>query len=401
MVTSAYAQVTDNFSDGDFTANPAWTGDGAEFIVNASQQLQLNNTLAGASYLSFPNALASLDNTEWHFYISQTFAPSSSNYGRVYLVSDQANLEGSLNGYYLQFGEAGTTDAVELFRQTGLTSTSVCRGTNAQIAASFAIGIKVTRDASGNWSLFVDPAGGTAYVLQANGTDNTYTSSSFFGVATVYTVSNATKFFFDNFYIGPVIVDNTAPSIVSTTVISSTQLDVLFDEAVDLTTVQTAGNYSVNNGIGNPASAVRDASNFALVHLTFATAFSNALLNTLTVSNVQDQSANAITTATSNFTYFAPVTAAYKDVIITEIYADPSPQVALPATEFVELFNRSSNTLNLNGWKFTDGSSTATLGNYNLAPNQYLIICPIADTASYSVFGAVMGVSSFPSLNNT
>ena len=401
MVTSAYAQVTDNFSDGDFTANPAWTGDGAEFIVNASQQLQLNNTLAGASYLSFPNALASLDNTEWHFYISQTFAPSSSNYGRVYLVSDQANLEGSLNGYYLQFGEAGTTDAVELFRQTGLTSTSVCRGTNAQIAASFAIGIKVTRDASGNWSLFVDPAGGTAYVLQANGTDNTYTSSSFFGVATVYTVSNATKFFFDNFYIGPVIVDNTAPSIVSTTVISSTQLDVLFDEAVDLTTVQTAGNYSVNNGIGNPASAVRDASNFALVHLTFATAFSNALLNTLTVSNVQDQSANAITTATSNFTYFAPVTAAYKDVIITEIYADPSPQIALPATEFVELFNRSSNTLNLNGWKFTDGSSTATLGNYSLAPNQYLIICPVADTASYSVFGAVMGVSSFPSLNNT
>ncbi|MBN8696487.1 MAG: lamin tail domain-containing protein [Bacteroidetes bacterium] len=401
MVTSAYAQVTDNFSDGDFTANQAWTGDGAEFIVNASQQLQLNNTLAGASYLSFPNALASLDNTEWHFYISQTFAPSSSNYGRVYLVSDQANLEGSLNGYYLQFGEAGTTDAVELFRQTGLTSTSVCRGTNAQIAASFAIGIKVTRDASGNWSLFVDPAGGTAYVLQANGTDNTYTSSSFFGVATVYTVSNATKFFFDDFYIGPVIVDNTAPSIVSTTVISSTQLDVLFDEAVDLTTAQTAGNYSVNNGIGNPASAVRDASNFALVHLTFATAFSNALLNTLTVSNVQDQSANAITTATSNFTYFAPVTAAYKDVIITEIYADPSPQVALPATEFVELFNRSSNTLNLNGWKFTDGSSTATFGNYNLAPNQYLIICPVADTASYSVFGAVMGVSSFPSLNNT
>ncbi|MBL7889017.1 MAG: lamin tail domain-containing protein [Bacteroidia bacterium] len=401
MVTSAYAQVTDNFSDGDFTANQAWTGDGAEFIVNASQELQLNNTLAGASYLSFPNALASLDNTEWHFYISQTFAPSSSNYGRVYLVSDQANLEGSLNGYYLQFGEAGTTDAVELFRQTGLTSTSVCRGTNAQIAASFAIGIKVTRDASGNWSLFVDPAGGTAYVLQANGTDNTYTSSSFFGVATVYTVSNATKFFFDNFYIGPVIVDNTAPSIVSSTVISSTQLDVLFDEAVDLTTAQTAGNYSVNNGIGNPASAVRDASNFALVHLTFATAFSNALLNTLTVSNVQDQSANAITTATSNFTYFAPVTAAYKDVIITEIYADPSPQVALPATEFIELFNRSSNTLNLNGWKFTDGSSTATLGNYNLAPNQYLIICPIADTASYSVFGAVMGVSSFPSLNNT
>jgi len=393
------AQVSDNFSDGDYTANPVWTGDVAEYIVNASQQLQLSNTLAGASYLSTTNT--SINTTEWHFYIQQTFAPSSSNYGRVYLVSDQANLEGSLNGYYLQFGEAGTNDAVELFKQTGLTSTSVCRGTNAQIAASFALGVKVTRDAVGNWSLYIDPAGGSAYNLQATGTDNTFTTTAFMGVAAVYTVTNSTKFYFDDFYVGPIIVDVTAPSIVSSTVISSTALDVLFNESVDLTSSQTLSNYSVNNSIGNPATAVRDASNLALVHLTFATAFTNALPNTLTVINVQDLSANAITSATSNFTYFAPITAVYKDVIITEIYADPTPQIALPATEFIEIYNKSSNTLNLNGWKFTDGSSTATLSNYNLAPNQYLIICPIADTASYSVFGAVMGVSSFPSLNNT
>ena len=286
------AQVSDNFSDGDYTANPVWTGDAAEYIVNASQQLQLSNTLAGASYLSTSNT--SINSTEWHFYIQQTFAPSSSNYGRVYLVSDQANLEGSLNGYYLQFGEAGTTDAVELFKQTGLTSTSVCRGTNAQIAASFAIGVKVTRDAAGNWSLYIDPAGGSAYNLQASGTDNTFTSTAFMGVSAVYTLSNSTKFYFDDFYVGPIIVDVTAPNIVSTTVISSTAVDVLFNESVDLTSSQTLSNYSVNNSIGNPVTAVRDASNLALVHLTFASAFTNALPNTLTVTNVQDLSANVI-----------------------------------------------------------------------------------------------------------
>src|ERR1043166_5051230 len=121
------AQVNDNFTDGDFTASPAWSGDAAEFIVNASQQLQLNNSVAGASYLSTPSPGSSVDNIQWNFYIKQSFAPSGSNYGRVYLVSDNANLEASLNGYYLQFGEAGSLDAVELFRQTGMTSTSVCR----------------------------------------------------------------------------------------------------------------------------------------------------------------------------------------------------------------------------------------------------------------------------------
>ncbi len=139
------AQVTDNFSDGDFTANPVWSGDNVEFTVSAGQQLQLNATIAGASYLSTPNTLANLNDIEWKCYVKQTFAPSSSNYGRVYLVSDQANLEGPLNGYYLQFGEALSNDAIELFQQTGTTSTSVCRGTNAQIAASFAVAVKVTR----------------------------------------------------------------------------------------------------------------------------------------------------------------------------------------------------------------------------------------------------------------
>ncbi|HPA31685.1 MAG TPA: hypothetical protein PLV14_08820, partial [Bacteroidia bacterium] len=58
------AQITDNFSDGDFTANPAWSGDNSQFIVNASQQLQLNSTGAATSYLALATSLPMLDNTE-------------------------------------------------------------------------------------------------------------------------------------------------------------------------------------------------------------------------------------------------------------------------------------------------------------------------------------------------
>jgi len=124
-----------------------------------------------------------------------------------------------------------------------------------------------------------------------------------------------------------------------------------------------------------------------LVHLTFAIPFTNAATNTLTISGVQDLTLNIATTLTANFTFLAPTTLSYKDIIINEIYADPSPLINLTSAEFIELYNRSSNSLNLNGLKLTDGSSTATIGNYALPSNSYVIICPLADTAQFTALG--------------
>ena len=39
---SLLAQVTDDFSDGDFTQNPTWSGTVEQYMVNNSKQLQLN-----------------------------------------------------------------------------------------------------------------------------------------------------------------------------------------------------------------------------------------------------------------------------------------------------------------------------------------------------------------------
>ena len=53
------AQFTDDFSDGDFTNNPAWIGGVADWIVNAGQQLQSNNAVASSSfYLSTSSSQA-------------------------------------------------------------------------------------------------------------------------------------------------------------------------------------------------------------------------------------------------------------------------------------------------------------------------------------------------------
>ena len=147
--------------------------------------------------------------------------------------------------------------------------------------------------------------------------------------------------------------DVTPPVIQSATAISSTAVDVLFNEPLDAASSQLLTNYSANNSLGNPATAVLDAANPSLVHLTFATPFTNAVAYTLTVNGVTDLSGNAINNGTANFSFYTPQ---QYDVVIDEIMADPTPQVGLPNSEWVELRNTSAFPINLQGWKLADAT---------------------------------------------
>ena len=86
-------------------------------------------------------------------------------------------------------------------------------------------------------------------------------------------------------------------------------------------------------------------------------------------------------------------------VVISELLADPSPQQGLPPVEFVELYNRSSDTVLLVGWTIYDGSGKA-LPPVKFPPGEYLIICAVSDTGWFSAFGKVAPVTSL-SLTNS
>ncbi len=97
--------------------------------------------------------------------------------------------------------------------------------------------------------------------------------------------------------------------------------------------------------------------------------------------------------------YKSTYNASVFSLVITEIMADPDPPVALPESEYCELLNRSSDTINLAGWTFYDGSSKV-LPSISVPPGCYVIICDDADTALFSGYGICVPVSSV-SLTNS
>ena len=390
----ANAQVSDDFSDGDFTNNPAWNGDQSEFFINTAKQLQLTSAGENISFLS--TAASLFDSTEWSMWVKLAFSPSDNNNARIYLISDQSNLEGLLNGYYLKLGETGSADAIELYRQNGNTSSLICRGTEGLLASPFAVRIRITRSAIGLWRLFVDPAGGHNFQTEASGTDNNLSVSGWIGVYCKYTASNSTKFYFDDFYTGPVIIDNEPPTVTALSVISAASVDVLFSESVETASASNVLNYTASPGIGQPLSATQDLTDKAKVHLVFGQTFANGTTYTLNISGVRDLSGNMMQASERQFTYYTPATF---DILINEIMADPDPAVGLPSVEYVELFNRSDFPVNLEGWTLILGSTRKYITSVTLQPKGYLIMANENARQAMQSYGQFAGFSSFTVTN--
>jgi len=395
LPTLILAQVNDDFSDGDFTKDPTWTGTQEKFKVNKDFRLQLNDTAAGTAYLSTPNSLVL--NTEWRFWVKLSFSPSANNNARFYLVSDKENISGSLDGYFLQLGEAGSNDAIELFRQQGEKLTSVCRGTGGFISSSFAIRIKVTNNGQGNWKVFADPSGGENFQFQCEGNDNTFTQTAFIGVFCKYTKSNITKMYFDDIYTGPQIIDTIPPELISVTAETDTSLQLRFSEGLEPESAENTGNYAVSGDIGNPVRASLDGDNSTIVYLDFEKHFTPGMEYELSVSGVKDLSGNVIVPVQQTFSYYLPQPF---DVVINEIMADPSPPVGLPNFEYVELLNRTNSTVNLEGWTLLVGTAEKSFGPVVMEPGGYLILAKEDAKDEFLPYGNFYGFSSF-SLTNS
>jgi len=393
------AQLSEDFSDGNITDAPAWQGDLSDFLVNPELQLQLNAPAAGTSAIHIPTTIA--DSAVWEIYFKMDFPPSTSNSLKLVLQSDQPDLA-TANGYYLFIGETGNDDAIQFYRTEGGAVTLLATATVGAVSNSPEVRIRMERLTGGAWNLSADYTGGHNFGQEFSLIDDQFGGGNlYFGIECNYTATRVDKFFFDDLSIQPYLPDLSPPGILSAMPISSSEVDLYFDEPVAEPSATEPDNYSINNGIGPPAAAFLDSSDKTLVHLSLQNPLANMADYVLTANNIDDLVGNIAPSQTVSFSFLETEPASEFDILINEVMADPTPPVGLPSVEFIELLNRSDKVIDLEGMAFSSGGTPQLFPAHLIEPGTFVLVCDEQDVDSLTAFGDVVGLSTFPSLVNS
>ena len=395
----SFGQVYDDFSDGDFTANPEWVGTDTSFTVNNNLQLQSAASSSGEAWLATAIASQSLlpmmGATEWRFWIRESFSPSTNNYAEVWLCADTSELPLANRGYFLRFGAAGSQDAIELYRKDSNGEHLILKGEDATIASSFKVAVRVNRDDHGHWILATDYENLGNYAVEAQGDDETYSIDGYFGFYLKFTASNARKFYFDDVYVGPKIIDAEPPELIDLEVMDAQHLLLTFSESLAETALEPQ-HYRVIPQRNDVPDTVLFNGNPSKVMLCFNEPLPENTNLTLQMTGISDLAGNIMPPTKWNFAIFQ---AFENDVVINEIMADPTPVVGLPEWEYVELFNTTEFTIDLKDWTFHIGNTSKTFPAVQIEPQGYLILCKTDAEQELQAYGPTCGFSSFTIAN--
>ncbi|UXP33389.1 lamin tail domain-containing protein [Reichenbachiella agarivorans] len=284
---SLSAQVNDDFSDGDFTASPVWSGDVSQFEIEGNQLNSNGPSASAVLHLSTANDI--MDYARWEFLVELKFAPSGTNKARIYLVSNRQNLEGDLNGYFIEIGQSNE-DYINFYRQDGSSSTLLFTSSTFY-SGNVLVRIQITRSAYGVWSIAADPLGGSTFDSEGvRFVDNTYTATSYFGVVAFHTSTNKSNFYFDDIHVTTYepSAGETGPIIDSLVVSSANLLELYFAQNFDVMSVTDPDNYKV--GGVSPISVFVDSETTKMVNLIFQSDFDPNKTLKLEVNGVKDES---------------------------------------------------------------------------------------------------------------
>jgi hypothetical protein len=237
--STAFSQLIDSFSDGDFTSNPAWVGDTDhwEIVTNSISGPNTSNSFTlriaapsrtptdATDYLSVQHTGEWGSEQTWGFWFGRTSgsSPSLSNQSIIWLYASGANTDsGNVDGYRILIGQT-SADPIKLQRvDNGVPTTFLTSAESIPGIDDYSVLVRVIRNAASEWTIFTSvlpitngdgpspleiPDASNTTINQGTATDATYTSFSngYMGFGSIHTDSDAARSGaeFDQFYFEP------------------------------------------------------------------------------------------------------------------------------------------------------------------------------------------------------
>jgi len=409
MPAMAFGQIAENFESGTIfnwteSVNGHWIADTASSISGRySLHHIFDNPDAGIDCIGFSlkKLHPSEGVTKWSFLIRYGYDPSSLNNWSVFLLSDNSpsmmSVAGAVKGYAIGVNLSGSDDTLRLWKANGNALTTLI---NSHINWQTDIGpagiakITVQRTNEGIWTIDISSLTGVR-IGSGSGTDNELPGTSWFGIYYKYSSTRDRLIWIDNISIeGVFYEDIAAPSVTKCEVTGKNSVEITLSEE-PAPGFSELINISLDDGENRLVSVAKK--NSVKYDLVFEKEFINRTSNNMKFIKVCDNSGNCADNMRVSFT---PLWAAPGDVIITEIMADPTPQVSLPDKEYIEITNRTSFPLNLKNWRISVTSQVSKLPETVIQPFGIIILCPSQDTLCFSGYGKVLGLKQFPSLTD-
>ena len=385
---NSFGQFNEDFSDNDLLINPQWIGDVTKFNTIDSKLHSNSNITSDQFYISTKNK--SVLESEWKISLNCDFKTSSANYIDIFLASDSVDPSKANHAYFIRVGD--TKDDISMYRIYDGLTTQLTNGTDNKTEKK-KMGIHVIHQANGKWTIKVDYNDGNLPVIEGVVNDSKITNSEFF---TIRVKQSTSSFFkkhqFDDIVVGLIIKDLTPPRVDSIkfqnlkTIILSTNEPISTTDAI----------FKLNRNDDIPKSSEVNNSEIQL-HFKDSIENGNYILS---IEKLKDLHGNRIDTFLQ-FEVNLPKSPENGDLIINELFPDPSPTIGLPDAEYIELFNLKNFSMSLEGYTLADENSVITLPKITISENGYVILYNKADKELFQSVPNSYGVEGMPTLNNS
>jgi len=358
-----------------------------------------DNTVSGtdAALFSIAGLHPELGMVRWDFTIRHATDPSSSNKWCFLVMSDtgpQDICDGrGYSGFAAGVNLTGYDDTLRLWHvDEGRAETVITTEVNWQndVGVEGSVRIIVTRNKEGEWT--VEVAWGREHGAWSGVQDELH-DIRYAGVVYTYTATKDRLLWVDDVSVdGVFIADKEAPEIMSVTALNRYTLQVIVSEEPD---ERFASGISLESG--TRFEKVVKTGN-SVYEIRLAGLIINKMPDRLIIESLCDRAGNC----RADVHYeFVPAYAVSGDVVITEIMADPTPPVDLPECEYLELTNRTGDSLCTGRWMLIGDRDTALLPQEWIGPWERIILCSSASAVKMAKYARVISPKSFPSLNDS